>query len=564
MTPPARAGKEPMPPITPQPGPPPAQSPAPPQGAGAAGVTPDVLQREKEYQDALRKRNQLLLDPNPVRAMEQLREATRKAADEEERLGRAIRARLALAGKPVPLPVGPGGGPGVPANPHGPSPAPGHQPPGGGTVQQSPFTFAGATLPQWRTGAGSVMSAVGQYGGRAMDAFDAATAPFVDQRTRLSNTVRSVDPTGGFDALQRLQIAMQRDTAGLTKEEQQRRLTNIVGKVDHVTLPHQSFVSQFVPEREAAVRRMAAIDLPGGREPMMPRGLPGRDTLTGEQAYREQSTLLPLRRETAEAFREEEAAKGAEDALRKIGDEIVKAIRTADANVKTFTDAAKREESQVVKKELFAKAAAASQTSTGLMRNLMQSDDDIRAAAAATAQATFRRRATEIRQDEVAHGFLREREGVASEQAQRLGGMGPGERTQGMVMLRQLQEMQKQGTDLSMMPREMFDMAASVAPETVRKMRESTGTTVIEQAKQANLLPESEYRDDLRTIRRQADGLQEKVSGNRFDELRAVLGGIVEAFKAVVGRETRLNEEFERFKRNLEQQSFYKSAGGGP
>ena len=38
----------------------------------------------------------------------------------------------------------------------------------------------------------------------------------------------------------------------------------------------------------------------------------------------------------------------------------------------------------------------------------------------------------------------------------------------------------------------------------------------------------------------------------------------IEAIDDEVGRETRLNEEFERFKRNLEQQSFYKSAGGGP
>lgn len=556
--------------------------PAPSSGSSSDGATgpgaipDDMLKREQEYQEALEKRNKLLLDPNPVRAMEALRQVTAKALEEEKRLGLAIKDRLGLtdrAGLPggvrggrvvygdgVTSPAVQPGGPIVPPPPQVPQNA--RQ-----MAEQRQAMYAappeppapGPTFGQMRGQAMSTVGQVGRYVNTGMNAVDAATAPFVDRQTRFFNTVDSLDPTGAVGALRRLQLSMQQYGSGMTREEQRRKEWEIRGEPQHVTVPHVSFAAQFVPECESAMRRLQALDQPAGQVPRMPRGMPSRGTVWGEQEHREQAALLPARRASADAFRDEEAAKGREEGVKRMGADILRMIQAADAQVITFTKAADEEGNNAIARILRAKAAAKAEEAMRLMGELTKNDDDLRAARSQTALATARRRAADRQEEDVALGFVVEREQVAATQSVRTIAMGPAERVQGQAMLQLVQQMKEAGQDLSMLPREVWDAAAAAAPETTRKLMEEAGAKRIAIDRDSGAIPQEEYRDNLPTIRRRADDLRDRSSDMESREMREVLDAIAEAFKSVVGRESRLRGEFERFLQNSFVQSLYNS-----
>lgn len=518
-------------------------------GGGTGAVTTDMLQREQEYQDAIRKRNQLLLDPNPVRAMEALREATRKAADEEERLGRAIRQRLGLggggvgggAGGGVPSHGGggSGSGPGVPANPYGlpPTLPPG---PGGAGGQPGGGLGWGATAAPWKAGAGAVLGTIGAGVGKAMDAMDAAQRPFTAPETRFWGAVDSLDPTGAASQLRRLQLSLQQYGSGMSREDTQllaRRQAMLPGEVD---LPLERFRMTYDVERVMAGVRAGDADHELGRrpgEPWRPKWMDAatndrlldlavrrrqrsgdswefrtlddgdrvRDTLSGERRYQEASGLLPAQRRATEETRELEAQKAGLEVLiglrrRYDAERIAAAQRAAVLEKQANDEAGKNVPTAFITRAM---AFGQSAMSAGFAHLSIEAEDRIKAARQGLAEQDIRERTArgDVTREKLRQ--LSEREGVASEQSQRVAGLGIGGVMEGSVALRQLQKMKAEGT-LAMAPPELYQMAGRFAPGETRKLAESGGTDLIRMARDSGAAG-SEFRDVLPQIRQEVD-----------------------------------------------------------
>lgn len=601
-----------MPPV-PQPGFPPPQGgrsgghPIPPLPGGAdrgdAGgtgpISDDALRRERDYQALLDKRNKLLTDTGPLRAVEMLRRETERLADAEQRYVTALQRRGAALGAAGGLAAaaaagGIGGAGGVPGfgggGGLGPSPAttapfPARMyVPGLGVVPAPPGAQTGFAL-----GKGSipVLNAIGQIGGRAMDAVDAATAPFTDGSTRFFNTVNSLDPTGAVGALRRLQISMQRYGAGMTREQQLEKEYDSVMRPGTVNLPLERFrmdwdVSRMKaaaasdpvgalalsnrhwanPSEEAAIRgRLLEIDPLRTRYPVMAPGERQRDTVAGEQAYRERLAQLPGQRQESAELRELGAQKVALETMIQLRSRYNRMREEADKEAKRLEAQADKENAP--KGSLIrAEVAAQSNYALGLQRDVIQMDDRIRQAREGVAHQGFRFNQANIELARTQEAQYAQREDVAASQSRRLIAMGPGGRLQGQASLRILQQMQEQGADLSMLPASIWQRAESVAPDTVRKMQERAGEGVVRRDREAGLLPKDEFRDFLTEIRAKRDAQGQLGDKATMDALKQLLRELVEAVTGVPNREPELFQELRQQIEEIKRRGRYQNNSG--
>lgn len=582
--------------------------PAPSRGSSSDGATgpgaipDDMLKREQEYQEALEKRNKLLLDPNPVRAMEALRAATAKALEEEKRFGQAIKDRLGLTDR-AGLPGGVQGGrvihgDGVTApfvQPAGPIVPPPPQVPQNARqmaeqrqamTEPTPPPAPGPTFGQMRGAAMGTVGAIGRGVGTINGAVDAANAPFVDNDTRFFNTVNSLDPTGAVGSLRRLQISMQRYGSGMTREEQFKKEQQNLLDPQMRTLPLERFRLDWDVQRLKAAslltqdeRGRVDVDpgswMPEGTRKGFTEGLArmpdvqyptvgdrSRDTVRGEQRLRQSYAELPAQRQLATETRELKSQEVAMEGLIALRERYDKERRDAQSHADFLKTSADLEPNAVKKSGLYGQAAAEAQKALGLQRLAMEAEDRLWQARETYSYQQFKVRSAEQEIGRAKEAVYAEREQVAAGQSVRTIAMGPAERVQGQAMLQLVQQMKEAGNDLSMLPSEVWDAASRAAPETTRKLMEEAGAKRIAIDRDSGAIPKDEVRDLLPEIRQLRDEQSRQNDTATLEALKGLFRDLFQSINDVRSRDAGLLKVLESQIKQFEFQSYYQGNAG--
>jgi hypothetical protein len=262
-----------------------------------------------------------------------------------------------------------------------------------------------------------------------------------------------------------------------------------------------------------------------------------RESATGEQAFREQQRLLPVRREIAKTERELAAATAEVNKAQSIE---LKAERNL-TELRKRASAANREagksreddyKGDLPKEEREAAILAVRQAADRANTELIQAEEHRRAAGEAVAGAKnrvggVRGRLAELRgQDEENRaGIFEERAATASGSARNLGGQNVYDRAFGLQAFKALQQY---GPDA--LPPEMLAAAQQFAPQTAGKILERHGAGTAEFAEGQKVAP-ADFTGNPEELRQKADEARRAAEDARREAERTILQVAADAGK---------------------------------
>jgi hypothetical protein len=241
--------------------------------------------------------------------------------------------------------------------------------------------------------------------------------------------------------------------------------------------------------------REAAATAAGAASPIFQRRV-NRDSAEGERAFREESRLLPIRREMAKATREVTAATAervkAEEVEAKIGarareletQRIRQAKIVADQEGGKFPEGMSKEDREKARLAEVSRLTGVENELQGTRNQQKQAADAVFQSRIAEGNAKGRVGAVKAEELEAQSQIYAQRADTYAGSGRRLGGMNPMERQFG---LQALQALQKYGPDA--LPPEMLAAAQQFAPETAGKLVEVHGRGTAEYEAGKKLAP---------------------------------------------------------------------------
>lgn len=250
----------------------------------------------------------------------------------------------------------------------------------------------------------------------------------------------------------------------------------------------------------------------GAASPIL-MGAIDRSTGVGERDFREQSRLLPLKREIAKADRESQVATvsrvKAEEELGKL---------TTRANTLTkeraeLTNRLNRDQGSGVERQRMIdrlRTVNEAANSTGELQ--MQARMNVYQERLREGQAQGSASAARAAEKEAQAANLEERATTAAGSATTLGMMNPFDRARSVDAVKMLQSAKG---DISQLPPDLAQLALSVSGESGRRMVEGFGAKTSEYKQLSGLLP-AEFGGDPETLRRQAGAARDEAEREKM------------------------------------------------
>jgi len=305
------------------------------------------------------------------------------------------------------------------------------------------------------------------------------------------------------------------------------------------------FMLRYGPEQAGREERSRQASGFGG----IMLGPMARNTAAGEREFREQSRLLPVRREMAKAEREAAGAaverKAAEAEFIKLADREKRLIiERGEAQTKVNRDTGSgpaRQEKllQLESRERELQAVAAEkQVAAEAKMMAMQREASARHAVGQARAGMAEARAAN----------LEERAGTAAATEQRLGGMNVFDRQFG---LQSLKDLQQYGVDR--LTPEQLQAAQQMAPQTVAKILETHGAGTREAGELSKLAP-ADYGGRSEGLRQDAQQARDVAESERAQSDAQFYKSAADSGRDMAGIvKEAMRVQFESFKREIEQ-----------